>query len=123
MNFNAKQKQNYAKIISCAFVFVVALIGSSFVPVVFAEDATSTNFILRDPIESIFGGNSTSTNFEQFNAGGQLFTGESTSTSFILRSGFLYFGTFTPRSQNWQWFDDETNETPSTSLAAENTAP
>lgn len=123
MNFNVKQKQNYAKVISCALMFVATLIGPSFVPVVFAEDATSTNFILRDPIESIFGGNSTSTNFEQFNAGGQLFTGESTSTNFILRSGFLYFDIFTPKSQNWQWFDDETNETPSTSLAAENTAP
>lgn len=88
-----------------------------------AEDATSTNFISRDPVMSIFGGNSTSASFEQLNAGGQIVVGESTSTSFILRSGFLYFDTYTPRSQNWQWFDDETNETPTTSLAAENVAP
>lgn len=30
---------------------------------------------------------------------------------------------FRPKSQNWQWYDDETNETPSTALAAENIAP
>lgn len=30
---------------------------------------------------------------------------------------------FTPKSQNWRWYDDETNETPSTALAAENTQP
>lgn len=91
--------------------------------IVFADDFTSTNFISRDPINSDFGGSSNSTNFQELSAGGQVITGESTSTNFILRSGFLYFDTFTPRSQNWQWFDDETNETPVTSLAAENTAP
>lgn len=30
---------------------------------------------------------------------------------------------FRPKSQNWRWFDDETNETPVTALAAENIAP
>jgi hypothetical protein len=30
---------------------------------------------------------------------------------------------FRPKSQNWRWYDDETNETPSTALAAENAAP
>ncbi len=30
---------------------------------------------------------------------------------------------FTPKTQNWRWFDDETNLTPTTSLAAINVAP
>ncbi|MBI2120476.1 MAG: hypothetical protein HYT94_02520 [Parcubacteria group bacterium] len=30
---------------------------------------------------------------------------------------------FRPKSQNWRWYDDETNETPATALAAENIAP
>lgn len=30
---------------------------------------------------------------------------------------------YRPKSQNWQWFDDETNETPVTALAGENIAP
>jgi hypothetical protein len=30
---------------------------------------------------------------------------------------------FRPKSQNWRWYDDETNETPTTALAAENIAP
>ncbi len=88
-----------------------------------AEDATSTNFILRAPILDDFGGRSTSTGFESFNAGGQISTGESTSTNFILRAGFLYFDEFAPKSQRWQWYDDEANETPVTPLAAENVAP
>ena len=123
MNFNVKQKQICVKAISYALVFVVVFVNFLFAPVTLAEDATSTSFILRDPINSTFGGNSTSTNFEQLNAGGQSFTGESTSTSFILRSGFLYFSDYSPVSQNWRWYNDETNETPSSALANENVAP
>jgi hypothetical protein len=37
--------------------------------------------------------------------------------------GYAYFETFTPRSGNWQWFSDETNETPTAALASENVAP
>ena len=123
MNFNVKQKQICVKAISYALVFVVVFVNFSFAPVTLAEDATRTSFILRDPINSTFGGNSTSTNFEQLNAGGQSFTGESTSNSFILRSGFLYFSDYSPVSQNWRWYDDETNEAPSSALANENVAP
>jgi len=88
-------------------------------------DFSSANFISRDPIMSDFGGRSTSTNFGQINAGGQTVIGEATSTNFIIRSGWLYFEDriFTPKSQNWRWYDDETNETPTSDLAAENTAP
>jgi len=102
-------------------IFSVSLALLPFLAV--AEDATSTNFTLRAPVIDDFGGRSTSTNFESFNAGSQMTTGESTSTNFIVRSGFLYFDEFTPKSQNWRWYDDETNETPVTALAAENVAP
>lgn len=92
---------------------------------VYATDFSSANFVSRDPVMSDFGGRATSTNFEQVNAGGQIAIGESTSTSFIIRSGFLYFEEkiFTPKSQNWRWYDDENDETPTFSLAAENVAP
>ncbi|MFZ2253486.1 MAG: hypothetical protein WAW13_04975 [Minisyncoccia bacterium] len=35
----------------------------------------------------------------------------------------LRTASFTPRSQNWRWYDDEMNATPTTTLAAENVAP
>ncbi len=35
----------------------------------------------------------------------------------------LRTASFTPRSQNWRWYNDEQNETPTTTLAAENVAP
>ncbi len=120
-------KQKGALIIISTPVMVVVVLASYIVrpfPVV-ATDSFSANFISRDPIMSDFGGRATSTGFEQINAGGQTVIGEATSTNFIIRSGWLYFEEriFTPKSQNWRWYDDETNETPTASLAAENTAP
>jgi len=35
----------------------------------------------------------------------------------------LWTAGYTPETRNWQWFDDETNADPSTSLAGENIAP
>ena len=63
---------------------------------------------------SNFGSRATSTNFKQIGAGGQTVNGISSSTSFILKSGFLYFGEFNPKSRHWRWYDDETSETHST---------
>ena len=88
-----------------------------------ATDYSSSGFIARDPIQSSFGGTSTSSSFEQLMSGGEPIIGESTSSGFILRSGFLYFDTYTPRSQNWRWYSDYSNETPTTALASENVAP
>lgn len=88
-----------------------------------ATDYNSTNFISRDPIQSNLGGNSTSSSYEQQQSGGEPIIGESNSSSFILRSGFLYFDTYTPRSQNWRWYSDYSNATPTTALASENVAP
>ncbi|MBI3046010.1 MAG: hypothetical protein HYY86_00485 [Candidatus Harrisonbacteria bacterium] len=90
---------------------------------VFAADFTSPNFIFRDPVIDVFGGVATSSSFQQGIVGGQNALGESTSTNFVVLSGFLYFNDFTPASQNWRWYDDETNETPGVALANENAAP
>ncbi len=101
-------------------IIVILLAGWGLVR---AADYTSTNFTLRDPIVSIFGGESTSTSFSAVQSGGQAGTGLATSTSFELRGGFAYFNEFTGQTQNWRWYDDEDAVTPTSSLAAENTAP
>lgn len=60
---------------------------------IYAEDYTSSNFILRDPVITIAGGRSTSSSFEFFSSTGQTAPGESTSSGFTYRAGFLYFPT------------------------------
>lgn len=90
---------------------------------VFAEDATSTNFSATRMILNIFGGDSTSAGFWSVLTGDETATGESSSTNFQMSMGTLYFESFTPKSQNWRWYDDEGSVTPTTALAAENTAP
>ncbi len=90
---------------------------------VFADEYTSTNFTSDNPIVNGFGGTATSTSFSTTQGGEEVATGESTSTNFALLSGSMYYDSFTPKSKNWQWFDDEGSETPVTALAAENVAP
>ena len=60
-----------------------------------AEDYSSSNFILRDPVITIAGDQSSSTNFQYFSSSGQLSPGESSSSTFTYRAGFLYFPTAT----------------------------
>jgi hypothetical protein len=62
-----------------------------------AEDYTSHDFILRDPVVTIGGQRSTSTDFELFGSLGQLISGENTSASadFTHRAGWLYFALVT----------------------------
>jgi len=117
-NFSAKNYRKFRRLlIFILIVFSIFPYGTS------GQEATSTNFTVRAPVLGIFGGLSESTNFQQLNTGGQVAPGSSTSTNFIVRSGFLYFDTYTPSSQNWRWYGDETNITPTSALAAENTAP
>jgi len=104
-------------------VFLLMGMMGAAAPLVFALDATSTSYKVGDAALSEFGGNSSSTNFTSVGSGGQQQNGPSTSTSFTLLAGDLYFDTFTPASQNWQWFSDINNETPTVSLAGENVAP
>lgn len=116
-----KRTKTKTKFFAAIFVFIFVLFSIRLSAL--ATDSTSTNFISRDPVMNDFGGRATSTNFEQISAGGQTASGISTSTNFVLKSGFLYFGEFNPKSRNWRWYDDETNETPTQPLAAENVAP
>ena len=81
-----KKKHNILISLLVVLFFLIASLSS-----VFADDFSSENFKVRNPIIDIFGGSSTSTSFQQLNAGGQTIIGESTSTNFILRSGFLYY--------------------------------
>jgi len=92
-------------------------------PAAFAGDFSSTDFIARDALTNSAGGSATSSSFSLQSSVGQSATGESTSTSFIVRAGFLYFNDFTPKSENWRWYDDENDETPTVPLAGENIAP
>lgn len=89
-----------------------------------ADDYTSSSFIVRNPL---FGDGGTeeasSASFTVTGIAGQVAPGESSSGNFTTESGFEYFDGYTPRSQNWRWYDDEGNETPSSALAAENVAP
>lgn len=106
--------------LSFLFALILACVGS--VPV-YAQEATSTSFKTRGSTIDSLGGSATSTSFSAIQSADQTGGGESTSTSFQLNAGFLYFDAFTPRQQNWQWFDDETNETPLDALASENVSP
>lgn len=71
--------------------FLLLTIYSLLFTVVSAEDSTSTNFILRDPIFTDEGGYSTSASFQYTSGTGQPHGGRDTSVSFIHCGGFLYF--------------------------------
>ncbi len=92
-------------------------------PLTFAEDFTSSSFKTTNPLTNSYGGIATSTGFQSLLSGGQMVTGESTSTNFVLHMGSMYFDSYEPKSQNWRWYGDETNETPTSALALENVAP
>ncbi len=61
-----------------------------------AEDLTSTNFIIKDPIIGTGGGYGSSTNFQLISAGHTTLSGVGSSTSFITHYGFLYYEDATP---------------------------
>jgi len=64
--------------------------------VVYADLATSTNFVIERGVIDTGGGEATSTSFRSRSSIGQPGTGISSSTSFILRGGFLYFAEGAP---------------------------
>ena len=82
------QALNIAKILLVIFSFLLVIF--SVLPVR-ANDYSSTNFILRDPVITIAGGQSSSSNFQYFSTVGELSPGESSSSNFTYRAGFLYF--------------------------------
>lgn len=77
-----------SKVPGALFIFVFAL---GLIAAVKAEEFSSDNFIIRDPVIRESGGRSTSTSFELFDITSQIQEGESTSTGFLQRAGFLYF--------------------------------
>ncbi len=98
------------------------LLASCFLSFARADVASSTNFVIKDTEVGTLGGFSTSTDFQQVGSGFDVSSGESSSTSFTSQTGPLG-SNFSPASQNWRFYDDETNETPVTPLANENVSP
>lgn len=90
---------------------------------VFAEELSSGSFMIRDSSLNAFGGSGTSTSFQSDIAESEIEGIHSTSTNFILEMGPMNFESARFATQNWRWYADAENETPSASLAAENTAP
>lgn len=108
--------------ISWLYLLVLGILGVT--TTVCATDYRGANFISRDPVVGDYGDyKAASGSFQQYDIGGQSVIGESTSGNFILRSGFMYFNEFTARTENWRWYTDEMHETPTNSLAGEDTAP
>lgn len=101
----------------------VLMVAMTIAPFVYAQNTASQNFQVKNSALDDFGGVSSSTSFSSVESGGEITNSEATSTSFMLNAGPLFYETFTPKSQNWRWYDDENNETPTTALAAENVAP
>jgi hypothetical protein len=81
-----KYKDNKIKIIFLSFI--MAIMPTFFL---YASDATSTNFIVRDLNLGVGGGYSTSANFKLFGSSDLTTTGESSSSGFKNRLGFMYY--------------------------------
>lgn len=114
-------RTRYRSVIAHLLILAALVVPSA--PFAIAAEATSSAFKTRDTLLNDFGGYGTSSSFSNVESGGHTVGGEATSTSFLLDAGPLYFDTFTPKSRNWRWYGDESNETPSDALAAENVAP
>ena len=88
-----------------------------------ADVSSSTHFLIEDGYVGFFSGTATSSNFMVENGGTGLTQNNATSGSFATQTGPENFGDFTPESYTWRWYDDASDEMPTSSLAAENTAP
>jgi hypothetical protein len=106
----------------CAAVLVALSFCIAF-RFVFADTATSSSYMTQNTVSNEFGGSATSASFSSVQTGGEAATGESTSTDFLVDAGSLYFDTFSPASEDWEWFDDPSDETPTSSMATVNVAP
>lgn len=89
----------------------------------FADTASSTDFIIQDGFVGMFGGYASSTDFQMVNGGSAILNGNATGTGFDADTGPVNYGDYAPVSQTWRWYGDPNDETPTSSLAAENTAP
>ena len=104
-------------LVALAIVVILPLARS------FADTASSTNFIVQDGFIGIFGGNASSTSFQVIAGGSPIINGNASSSNFIAGTGPVNYSDFSPQSQTWRWYGDPNDETPTTTLAAENVAP
>lgn len=88
-----------------------------------ADTASSTDFVIQDGFIGAFGGYASSTDFQVSGGGSAITNSDTTSTDFGSDTGPDNFNEFSPASQDWQWFGDANDETPTSSLAAEDVAP
>ncbi len=90
MNFNKFPKLKNSVIITAAVLFIAAGVfwNACFV---FADEFTSTDFTIKEPVITSGGNYSSSTGFQLFGAISQLIIGTSTATSFGVNAGFFYY--------------------------------
>jgi hypothetical protein len=91
--------------------------------ILFAANATSTDFIMQDAFVGMFGGSGSSTDFQSVNGSQFNANMQASSTDFTTDTGPVNFSTFTPESEIWRWYGDANDETPTSSLGAEDAAP
>lgn len=102
---------------------VVALLAVFIVSTAFADELNSSGFSIQNSTINAFGGAGTSTSFDSEMAESEIETNHASSTNFIMQMGPLGYGTSEFSTQNWRWYGDAEDETPSTPLAGENVAP
>ena len=88
-----------------------------------ADTASSKDFIIQDGFVGIFGGNTSSTDFQVINGGAPIMNSDALSADFHSDTGPVNYSDFSPVSETWRWYSDANDETPTSSLAAENVAP
>jgi hypothetical protein len=117
-----KQPHNYRWIIIAAIGAFIVLAAVPFARS-FADTATSADFVVQDGFVGLFGGDSSSSDFQVITGGAPILNGDAVSTDFGANTGPVNYSDFAPVSQTWRWYGDANDETPTSSLAAENAAP
>ncbi|MGC9599436.1 MAG: hypothetical protein ABSE18_03565 [Minisyncoccia bacterium] len=103
---------------------IVILVAISVLPFWSAADTvSSTHFMIEDSYLGSFGGYSSSTDFQMVQGGSAITNGDAAGTGFMSNTGPANDTEFSPMSQAWEWYGDVNDETPTSSLAAQSTAP
>jgi hypothetical protein len=89
----------------------------------FADTASSTDFTINDGFVGMFGGYASSTDFQVVSGGAPILNTNASSSDFNSNTGPVNFSDFAPVLQTWRWYGDPNDETPTSSLAAENASP
>jgi len=103
-------------------VIIIILFISPLSPSLLAA-MESTNYIIKEDSINIGGrDDQQSSSYRLRETIGEVGTGILESSNYKIKAGYRQ-GVYIPKSQNWRWYDDETNETPTSPLADENVAP